>query len=127
MPWHQSKSDPRKVYDSYHNTVCVAQTADQAAVIVKGVNALGPQSDAIKLREPLAAHPVQIVGETPAAPLDTFEQDNCCGVHLAKAGRGGVLAAVTSWHCPMCQTEWMPRVSGPIRHWAPVATVMIFR
>jgi hypothetical protein len=138
MPWHLSVSDPRKVYDSFHNTVCVAQTSDQAALIVKAVNALGPQDQAIKLREP--GVPVEKesaeqnqsratsgTGKPEGAPLDTFEQDNCCGVALSKAGRAGVLAALTSWDCPRCQTQWTPAVTGPIRHWTPAAAVMIFK
>ena len=40
MPWHLSKSDPRKVYDSYHNMVCVCQNENQSALIVKAVNDL---------------------------------------------------------------------------------------
>lgn len=38
MPWHLSKSDPRKVYDSHHDVVCVCMTALQAAGIVLAVN-----------------------------------------------------------------------------------------
>ena len=40
MPWHLSKSDPRKVYNSRHETVCVCQNSDQADLIVRAVNAL---------------------------------------------------------------------------------------
>ena len=38
MSWHLSKSDPRKVYDSYHNMVCVCQNAEQARLIVVSGN-----------------------------------------------------------------------------------------
>ena len=44
MPWHLSKSDPRKVYDSRHEMVCVCQTAEQARIIVDAVVAHGPQT-----------------------------------------------------------------------------------
>ena len=129
MPWHQSKADPRKVYDHRHETVCVCQNSDQAALIVRAVNSLPGAADTfVKLREPVAAHPPQTVGETPKDLLDTFEQDEtCCGKEIAKAGRAGVLASVISWNCPKCETEWVPTVNGPIRHWAPVAAVMIFK
>jgi hypothetical protein len=124
MPWHQSKSDPRKVYDSGHNVVCVCMHGDQAALIVKAVNSLpGAESTFVKLREP-AAIP-DATGQ--AEPLDTFEQDNCCGTHLAKAGRSGVLASLTSWECPRCGTEWVAKISGPIRHWCPTAAIAIFK
>lgn len=133
--WHQSKSDPRKVYDAYHKTVCVCQTSDQAALIVRAVNALPGAADTfIRLREPAPVEKETGAEESQSGaasgqlgPLDTFEQDNCCGAHLAKAGRAGVLASVTAWSCPKCETEWVPTVNGPIRHWAPVAAVMIFK
>lgn len=37
MPWHLSKSDPRKVYDERHEPICVCQTPEQAARIVAAV------------------------------------------------------------------------------------------
>ena len=38
MPWHLSKSDPRKIYDETHDMVCVCRTNDQAAMVVEAVN-----------------------------------------------------------------------------------------
>jgi hypothetical protein len=125
MPWHLSKSDPRKVYDSRHEVVCVAQTAEQAALIVESVNLRSPQT--IRLREPDRSGLAVSDATADAGPLDTFDQDNCCGPHLSKAGRAGVLAALTSFDCPRCDTQWTPTVTGPIRHWSPVSAVMIFK
>ena len=51
MPWRLSKSDPRKVYNSRHETVCVCQNSDQADLIVRAVNAL-PGSVGLLLSEP---------------------------------------------------------------------------
>jgi hypothetical protein len=45
MPWHLSKSDPRKVYDSYHNMVCVCQNAEQAKLIVDAVREFQPHTE----------------------------------------------------------------------------------
>ena len=39
MPWHQSLSNPRKVYNERHEQVCVCETPEQAALIVEAVNA----------------------------------------------------------------------------------------
>ena len=38
MPWHLSKSDPRKIYDETHEMVCVCRTNEQAAMVVEAVN-----------------------------------------------------------------------------------------
>jgi hypothetical protein len=45
LGWHQSKSDPRIVYDESHIAVCVMSTADQAAFVVAAVNAYRPVQD----------------------------------------------------------------------------------
>lgn len=123
MPWHLSKSDPRKVYDERHQSVCVCQTPEQAGKIVGAVNAL-PRDTAetfVRLREP---QPLQ-----PPGPLDTFEPDaSCCGREIAKAARGNVLQALQSWECPKCGCEWYPGlVAGAVRHWQPKPAVMVFR
>jgi hypothetical protein len=47
MPWHVSKSDPRKLYDGRHETVCVCQNAEQAALIVESVNQHGYRADPV--------------------------------------------------------------------------------
>ena len=50
MPWHLSKSDPRKVYDERHEAVCVCQKPEQALIVVTAVNRLRKDT-------PLAAEP----------------------------------------------------------------------
>jgi hypothetical protein len=40
--WHQSKSDPRIVYDGEHSAVCVMSTPEQAEFVVAAVNAYRP-------------------------------------------------------------------------------------
>lgn len=130
MPWHLSRSDPRKVYDAYHNMICVCQNTDQAALIVKAVTALGPQGDAIKLREPVTvdrlSHPDVLISPPEAMPLDTFEPDECCGKHLQRALLSKLLKADT-WCCPKCGTEWIAKANGPLRNREPVVAVSIFR
>ena len=119
MPWHLSKSDPRKVYDSYHSMVCVCQNAEQAKLIVDAVTAHAPQAETIRLREPA---PLRV------APLDTFEpDDSCCGREIAKAARSGVLASLQLWTCPKCGLDWAPQLMGGIRHWTPRPAVAVFR
>lgn len=152
MPWHISKSDPRKVYDERHEVVCVCQTAEQAARIVAAVT--GKAQEVIRLREPDIAGQhvapqlkvsdyehafatgigaVTDLGDghtaaiTPSATLDSFEPDTCCGSAISKAARSGVLGSVTSWECPKCGMEWQPAQVGSIRHWSPTPAVMIFR
>jgi hypothetical protein len=132
MHWHLSKSDPRKVYDSYHNTVCVCQTADQASLIVGAVNASGKQQDAIKLREPSfpaekeeSAKVSQSTGSAPALP-DTWESDECCGKPLTRALRSGILRT-DDWLCPSCGAEWKAEQRGAVRHWTPAALVALLR
>jgi hypothetical protein len=52
VPWHLSKSNPRKIYDERHEPVCVCATAEQAARIVAAVT--GKSQEVIRLKEPLA-------------------------------------------------------------------------
>lgn len=46
MGWHQSVSNPRKVYNERHEQVCVCETREQAALIVDAVRAFVPTSTA---------------------------------------------------------------------------------
>jgi hypothetical protein len=121
MPWHQSRSDPRKVYDHRHETVCVCMNADQAALIVRGVNALpGSAVDTfIKLREPEPAKP-QFTHVTAQA-------DGCCAKHIAKASLSGALDRMQPWACPKCGTTYWPRQEGPVVNWEARAAVMVFK
>ena len=52
MPWHLSKSDPRKIYDETHEMVCVCRTNEQAAMVVEAVNRYR-QPDMIGFPSPL--------------------------------------------------------------------------
>lgn len=117
MPWHQSKSDPRKVYDSRHETVCVCQNADQAELITRAVNALGPQTEQIKLREP---EPSRLTHATSHA-------EGCCAKHIAKASLSGALDRLQPWECPKCGTTYWPRQEGPVVSWEARAAVMVFK
>lgn len=112
MPWHLSKSDPRKVYDQNHDTVCVCMSAEQAATIVRAVNALpvGDRDTFIRLREPAVS---DATGDP--TPLETFHQDDCCTSRLIRAHRIGV----EQWVCPNCGTDWKPRMIEGVRHWEP--------
>ncbi len=133
MPWHLSRSDPRKVYDSYHNMVCVCQNAEQARIIVDAVNEHKPQAETIRLREPAGQQiGLGVIQVTPSlhvqGPLDTFEpDDSCCGREIAKAARSGVLASLQSWECPKCGCHWEPSLIGGIRHWSARPAVAVFR
>ncbi len=125
MPWHQSKSDPRKVYDSRHETVCVAQTADQAALIIRGVNALpGSAVDTfVKLKEPDRS------GLTPAPSLThvTSQAEGCCAKLIAKASLSGALDRLQPWECSKCGTTYWPKQEGPVVSWEARAAVMILK
>jgi hypothetical protein len=135
MPWHLSKSDPRKVYDTHHNAVCVCQNADQAKLIAHAVNALA-KNEAIKLREPSVPAGKESAedrlsaggasGHAKAdAPLDTFDHDECCGKHLSRALRNGMKG--DDWLCPSCGCEWKAEARGPLRHWTPVTMISLLR
>jgi hypothetical protein len=136
MPWHLSQSDARKVYDSYHNPVCVCQTQDQAALIVKAVNLI-PQLASIKLREPGVPAEKESADQNQSRaasgnpetgkPLDTLEPDEYCAKHLLKALRSGYLNRQSLWECPKCGCNWVAKDSGPLRHWEPVTAIAIFR
>lgn len=123
MPWHLSKSDPRKVYDERHAAVCVCQTPEQAALIVLAVTALPAlqlqRPDVIQLREPARVGIPE--------PMDTFEPDDtCCGKAISKAARTGVLKSLQAWECPGCGCAWNPQVSGNVRHWVPAPAAILF-
>lgn len=157
MPWHLSKSDPRKVYDQTHGVVGVMQTAEQAALIVEAVNmrstireliASSSCSDEDELalvdRQILARLKIAIQskekertdltqsndagepGGGPASLTQLFQEDECCGKHLARFIRSGKSAEAPTWNCPSCGCEWQPmRIingtsAGLMIHWTPV-------
>jgi len=128
MPWHLSKSDLCKVYDSRHETVCICQNAEQAALIVQAVNALprADQDSFIRLREPVntanTANAVSAVSLT-----HTHAAEGCCARAIAKAIGSGVMNSLTVWECPKCGTEYHARREGPVVHWEARAAVQVFR
>ena len=139
MPWHLSRSDPRKVYDSRHNTVCVAQSEEYAVLIVRAVNAL-PQSAAdtfVKLREPGEKESAdsglsrtasgQPETAKPSVTHVTAQADGCCAKAIAKASLSGVLDRLQPWECPKCGTTYWPRQEGPLVNWEARAAVMVFK
>ena len=118
MPWHLSTSDPRKLYDERHEVVCVCTTAEQARFILEAVLAGGKASE-LRLREPTT--------ETPKVAVRThsFEPDECCGRHIARAIQRGTIA-LDFWSCPACHCEWRPETSanGAVVHWRPYPALM---
>ena len=118
--WHQSKSDPRKVYDSYHAEACVAESPELAAFIVRAANAalLVGATVPIRLSEPT---PIQ---STTPKPLNLVDTDECCGPLLVRALAKGF--TTDSWLCPKCTCEWestlIPGAAGgsAVRRWSPV-------
>lgn len=126
MPWHLSRSNPSKVYESYHREACVAASPELAAFIVKAANmaASAGITVPIKLAEP--APPAAVAVPAAPKPIDTFEPDECCTKHLARALRTGALKA-DDWLCPVCGCEWKVEMRGPLRHWVPVTMIALLR
>lgn len=119
MPWHLSRSDTRKVYDQTHAAVCVCQTAEQAALIVEAVNKLGPEryrgkesGDTTSTGAPNSEH------GAPVSITQTYQEEECCGKHLAKAIRTGSILNV--WNCPKCGCDWTGEQVGTVRNWKPI-------
>src|ERR1019366_6122664 len=96
MPWHLSRSDPRKVYDERHEVVCVCQTPEQAARIVAAITGQPVEAQTIKLREP------EPLGPQTLEPLETFHNDPCCTKHLMR----NMARDPSGWECPKCGTSW---------------------
>lgn len=129
MPWHQSQSVPTKVYDSRHEAVCICASPDQAALIVKAVNALGPdaQGSFVKLRETPPGGEVTS-GHSGEQPLVHVTQaEGCCAKHIGKASLSGVLNNLQPWECPKCGTTYWPKRAGPTVNWTARADAVIFR
>lgn len=147
MPWHQSKSDPRKVYDSHHQTVCVCMNVEQAVLIVRAVNAMpgSAQDSFVKLLEPSTpagkesaessnTEPEGRRGENAQAAASlthvTAQADGCCAVPIRKASLSGVLDQMRPWECPKCGTTYWPNpiaASGGMVNWEARASVVVFK
>ena len=118
--WHQSKSDPRKVYNSYHAEACVAESPELAAFIVRSANAALLVGATVPIR---LSEPAPIQSTTPKA-LNLVDTDECCGPLLVRALAKGF--TTDSWLCPRCACEWestlIPGAAGgsAVRRWSPV-------
>ncbi len=127
MPWHQSKSDPRKVYNESHEVVGVMQTSEQAAHIVAAVNYYD------KLTGRKEHGQVQSTGapmEQADAPVitHTFQDDECCGKSLSRWIRKGCPGTERMWSCPRCGCEWAPIMVNPgVVHWCPTVFMEVIR
>ena len=66
MPWHQSVSNPRKVYNERHEQVCICETPKQAALIVEAVRAHTPRPNLFAC-ENVASKPGEKQEATPRA------------------------------------------------------------
>ena len=119
MPWHLSKSDPRKVYDERHQTVCVCQTAEQAAQIVAAITGQPQEPQQIRLQEP---RPIGLPGKVHA-----HQAEGCCARSLGKASLAGTLDHVTIFECPRCGTAYHARTEGPVTVWEAKADAMVFK
>ena len=114
MPWHLSKSDPRKVYDERHETVCVCQTPEQAARIVAAMAGNPQPGQPIKLREPEAPRPIHVC-----------RAEGCCGLNFAKFCFTGALNDAQQWECPKCGTLYKPEQRGAVTNWEALSDVML--
>jgi hypothetical protein len=129
--WHQSRSDPRKVYDAYHQPVGVMHSAEQAALIVEAVNALGPErynsirKEAREISQSTGA-PEQV--DAPVSLTQTYQEDECCGKHIAKAIRAGTVGVSGAFTCPKCGCEWSAdQIGERMFHWTPRPIIEVFR
>lgn len=118
--WHQSKTEPRKVYDSCHVEACIASTPELAAFIVQAANAalLAGPTVPIRLSEP--ARP-----ELPPREMDLVDRDDCCGPKLVRALNRGI--GSDTWQCPACGCEWRGQLipEQSIKRWSPVVEVQV--
>jgi hypothetical protein len=123
--WHQSKSDPRKVYDERHQQACLCETPEQAALIVEAINNLGPDRYRGK---GIAENHQSIAGvpEQTDAPAHTFTEDACCGPRISRAIRNGTIGQ-SNWTCPKCGCEWACEDNWPVLHWAPKPMLEVIR
>jgi hypothetical protein len=120
MPWHISRSNPLKVYDSYHAEACIAATPELAAFIVRAANAgiAANLTVPLRLQEPARPEPVK-------HEMDLVDEDSCCGPKLVQALNRGVNG--DTWFCPTCSCEWRAHMipEQSVRRWSPVVEVQV--
>jgi hypothetical protein len=119
MPWHLSRSNPLKVYDSYHVEACVASTPELAAFIARAANGAIAANMTVPLRLSEPARP------EPAREMDLVDQDDCCGPKLVRALNRGV--NFDTWFCPACGCEWRVRMEESVRRWSPVVEAAVLK
>ncbi len=54
--------------------------------------------------------------------MNTAEYDDCCN----PLG-DDLINILAVWYCPTCGCEWRSMIVGPLRHWRPVPTVLVFQ
>lgn len=156
MSWHLSKSNPCKIYDSRHEVAAMATSPEYAARIVAAVTGKPqevirlrePANQAIgSFRQTdrdacvidgceasISSNDLQSqtssfspTNEGQKSAVNSFEPDDCCGKHINKASRSGVLNSLMVWTCPRCETDWKPTTIGNIRHWKPEVVIAVLR
>lgn len=61
----------------------------------------------------------------PPSPLNTWDEDPCCGRRLQKALRENANRVL--WSCPKCGAVWKAKMIGTIKHWSPVVFIEVFK
>jgi hypothetical protein len=82
---------------------------------------------AIKHRAVKVGEQIQLREPTPPGPMQSFQEDSCCGKHLSKALMSGALDTVNTWECPTCGCEWRAQTIDSIRHWSPHDWMKVIR
>lgn len=57
-------------------------------------------------------------------PLDTFQEDECCGAALNAAALAGLLDEADEWTHEDCGQVWRAKMIGDMRHWAPACEAL---
>ncbi len=59
-------------------------------------------------------------------PIHVSQAEGCCAKHINNASLSGALDKLEPWNCPKCDTEYTPKVHGPLVNWEAQTDVMIF-
>ncbi len=111
-----STYDYSNIDEAQHQTVMTAPSKGKAIAELRRRGTRLTDGQPIKLRE-----------QEVAGPLNTFQEDACCGIPLSKAIASGKLAEASDWLCPRCGAEWRPEMRGPIRVWVPHDFIQVIR
>ena len=118
MPWHVSRSNPLKVYDSYHVEACMASTPEMAGFIMRAANGALANGATFPMRLSEPARP-----EPPVQEMNIVDEDSCCGPRLVRELR--VKNPGENWFCPKCGCEWRVKPESGVRRWSPVIEVSV--